>query len=231
MKKGFVALAIIFCLITTMDRSSAQPGVYFRADSNAEPDIVLGAGGGEYGTLWSDSDEIHSDLMFTSFDEIWFYLDTNNDSSSEFRIYNGAKSVIYRVTEAGTKSAVLQTTNYGKRAVYSIESPEVWLEDFGSGSLAAGEAIVTIEPVFAETVNLDTGYHVFLTPVSMEPVLLFITAKTTAGFSVRGVTLDGQPATGDFDYRITAKRLGVEDIRLEEVSEDPKQTDYSAVDD
>jgi hypothetical protein len=108
--------------------------------------------------------------MMYSMDEFWVYLDANNDSGSEFRVYNGAGAVVHRITEAGTKSAVLQTENYGQRAVYSIESPEVWLEDFGGGSLVEGEAAVRLEPIFAETVNRNLDYHVFLTPVCREPV-------------------------------------------------------------
>jgi hypothetical protein len=36
------------------------------------------------------------------------------------------------------------------------------------------------------------------------------------------VTLDGQPAQGGFDYRIVAKRLGYETLRLEPTA-DPNQ--------
>ena len=79
---------------------------------------------------------------------------------------------------------------------------------------------MTIEDIFSETVNRDLEYHVFLTPVCQEAVLLFVTAKEATGFSVRGVGLDGQPSGCGFDYRITAKRLGVESIRLENVSSD-----------
>ncbi len=48
-------------------------------------------------------------------------------------------------------------------------------------------------------------------------MLLFVTAKTSNAFTVQGVTLAGQPATCSFDYRIVAKRLGYEDLRLEPV--------------
>lgn len=40
-------------------------------------------------------------------------------------------------------------------------------------------------------------------------------------FTVRGVTLDGHPAQGTFDYRIVAKRQGYENLRLEP-AEDPR---------
>jgi hypothetical protein len=60
-------------------------------------------------------------------------------------------------------------------------------------------------------------YHVFVTPLCQEPVLLYVTAKRATGFTVRGGTLDGQPAECAFDYRVAAKRLGYEDVCLEEV--------------
>ncbi|MBM4464763.1 MAG: hypothetical protein FJ014_04225 [Chloroflexi bacterium] len=120
----------------------------------------------------------------------------------------------------GTKSAIVPTQDYGWRKLYAVESPGNFFEDFGQGQLANGQATVTIDPIFAQTVNLTETYYVFLTPVGDTPVLLFITEKTPTTFTVRGVTLDGQPAKGAFDYRIVAKRLGYENLRLEP-TEDP----------
>jgi hypothetical protein len=103
------------------------------------------------------------------------------------------------------------------RQLSAIQSPEVWFEDFGTGRLEAGRAVVTIDPRFAEMVSLEVGYHVYLTPLSEEALLLFVTDKGPNGFTVQGVTLDGRPAAGAFDYRLVARRLGYEDVRLEEV--------------
>ena len=49
------------------------------------------------------------------------------------------------------------------RRLYAVESPENWL-DFGPAKLVNGRAVITIEPVFAETVNTEGDYHVFVTP-------------------------------------------------------------------
>jgi hypothetical protein len=54
----------------------------------------------------------------------------------------------------GTKSAIVDTQDYGWRALYAVESPQNWFEDFGQATLNAGEAVVSIEPIFAQTVNL-----------------------------------------------------------------------------
>lgn len=125
----------------------------------------------------------------------------------------------FRVDNAGnvygtTKNAIVQTQDYGERVTTAMESPENWFEDFGSGQLVNGQTTVAFEPIFAQTVNLTETYHVFVTPLGDQPVLLFVSAKTPAGFTVRGVTLDGQPANVAFDWRVAAKRLGFENIRL-----------------
>ncbi len=120
----------------------------------------------------------------------------------------------------GTKSAIVPTQDYGWRKLYAVESPGNFFEDFGQGQLANGQATVAIDPIFAQTVNLAETYHVFLTPVGDSPAVLFVTQKTPTAFTVRGVTLDGHPAQGSFDYRIVARRLGYENLRLAP-AEDP----------
>jgi hypothetical protein len=149
----------------------------------------------------------------------------NNQTSGAFRIFtNGVNTEIFRVDEAGntfapgTKSAVVETVSYGQRLLYAVESPEVWFEDIGLAALVEGKSVVAIEPIFAQTVNLD-DYQVFVTPISDIPVVLYVTAKTPAGFIVQGVTLDGKPASCSFDYRIVAKRLGYENVRLQQPAE------------
>lgn len=114
----------------------------------------------------------------------------------------------------GTKSAVVQTKDYGWRVLYAIESPQVLFEDVGTARLEDGAAIITIDPVFAQTANLEEAYQVFLTPTGDEFVLLLVTGKSASGFTVRGATLDGRPASCAFDYRIVARRLGYEHVRL-----------------
>lgn len=142
--------------------------------------------------------------------------DDNNDSNACFRIWNGADVTTHQFCEDGSKSAVIQTNDHGQRAVYAIESSEVWLEDIGSASLINGEATLQVEPIFAQIVNMS-DYHIFMTPICQEPMVMFVSSKTEKEFTVQGVTLDGRPSDCAFDYRITAKRLGLEDYRLEPV--------------
>lgn len=169
--------------------------------------------------LWGDIFAPGGSMELASAENIVLRLDTDGDSVACLEILDTDYHDVATFCEDGTKSAVLQTESYGQRAVYALESPEVWLEDFGTASLVDGEATVAFDPIFAETVNLEMDYHVFVTPLCQEPVLLFVTARTGTGFVVKGVTLDNQPSDCAFDYRIVAKRLGVEDLRLEPVAD------------
>jgi hypothetical protein len=102
-------------------------------------------------------------------------------------------------------------------SLYGLVSTEVWFEDLGSGRLVAGRAEVPIDPLFAQTVALTETYNIYLTATCQEPVLLFVSDKAAGHFVVEGVRLDGQPSSCGFDYRLAAKRLGYQDLRLEAV--------------
>jgi hypothetical protein len=111
----------------------------------------------------------------------------------------------------GTKSAIVDTQDYGWRSLYAMESPQNWFEDFGQAALSAGEAVVPIEPIFAQTVNLQKPYHVFLTPLG-SGCTLYVADKSSTTFTVRAN--EGAGCEIAFDYRIIAPRLDYEDLRL-----------------
>lgn len=96
--------------------------------------------------------------------------------------------------------------------LYGIQSPEVWFEDFGTATLTDGRAVVEIEPRFAQTVNLEEDYHVFLTPLG-GCSSLYVANKTPTSFEVREQGED--KANVAFDYRIVAKRVGYETLRMD----------------
>ncbi len=110
---------------------------------------------------------------------------------------------------SGTKNAVVCTRD-GSRLLYTEESTEVWFTDYGFGKLQNGIAVVRIDPVFAQTVNLEEPYHVFVQVYGNAEV--YVTNRTPTQFEVR--LRDGDPNV-EFSYRIVAKRLGYEDQRLE----------------
>jgi hypothetical protein len=112
----------------------------------------------------------------------------------------------------GSKSAVVPVDGGTRKvALYAVEAPENWFEDFGSALLSQGSAIISLESVYAQTVDTGLEYHVFLTPKG-DCKGLYVTNERTDSFEVR--ELGGGTANIAFDYRIVARRKGYETIRL-----------------
>jgi hypothetical protein len=148
--------------------------------------------------------------------DINFFLDSNNnDINACFTVWNGGIAPVGTFCENGTKSAILQTEDFGVRKVYAMESPEVWLEEFGTATLVNGVATVAIDPLFAQMISQSEPYHVFITPLG-ESGTLFVAEKGPGGFTVKEAS--GGLSNVAFDWRIAAKRVGLEGIRAEVVN-------------
>jgi hypothetical protein len=169
---------------------------------------------GENGTIYSDRSNSTSGYFIYSQDNIQLYIDHDNDEQGVFAVIGTPGNCQIAdggdLSCTGTKSASVEVENE-QRLLYAIESPEVWFEDFGVGKLEKGKAVVTIDALFAETVNLE-DYHVFVTPLG-DCNGLYVTKKTPTGFTVH--ELGDGVADIAFDYRIVAHRLNYEDKRLE----------------
>ncbi len=124
------------------------------------------------------------------------------------------------LTCTGTKSAAVDTASGRKLALYAVESPENWFEDFGSAKLSSGVGSVKLDPVFAQTVNSAMDYHIFLTP-NEDCKGLYVSRKTPTSFEVH--ELGGGVSNVSFDYRIVARRKGYESVRLADVTEKMKK--------
>ncbi len=113
---------------------------------------------------------------------------------------------------SGTVSGSVRVDNGQRRvALYAMQAAENWFEDAGSARLANGSAVVHMESIFAQTVNGEVEYHVFLTPKG-DCKGLYVTNETADSFEVR--ELGGGAANIAFDYRIMARRKGYENVRL-----------------
>jgi hypothetical protein len=115
---------------------------------------------------------------------------------------------------SGTKNAVVPTKD-GARLLYVEEATEVWFADYGFGQLQGGAAWVKIDPVYAQTVDLERGYDVSLQAYG--DAELYVSQRTPQGFVVRSRAddLSAGDADAPFSYRLTAKRLGYDGARLE----------------
>jgi len=147
------------------------------------------------------------------------YVYSATGASTAYGVYGtggGAADNFYGVyyenglAGSGTKSAIVRTDE-GPKAVYCQESPGNWFEDFGSGILAGGKAIVNIPNDYLQTVTINNNY----------PMKVFITPNANIGYwwVEKGETYfilhapDARDGSA-FDFRVVAKRRGYEDLRL-----------------
>jgi hypothetical protein len=143
-------------------------------------------------------------------------------------VYEGSNlnSQVFRVTNSGDvyisgllysagicSSGCAKPGKEGGRHVISYipAESEPTTEDFGEGHLRDGTAHVQIAPDFANTIDRNATYMVFLSPEG-DNHGLYVTDKTTVGFAVR--ESQGGHSTLAFGYRIVAKRYGVAQQRL-----------------
>mgnify|MGYP000191500637 CR=1 FL=1 len=115
-----------------------------------------------------------------------------------------------RVT--GAKNAVVNIDGK-KRLIYCQESPEVWVEDFGSGKLVNGRAHIELDPTFLKTVTINEEHpmQVFIQLYGDCNGVYVVRGKT--GFDV--IELRDGKSNVEFGYRVVAKRKGFEDKRFE----------------
>jgi hypothetical protein len=117
----------------------------------------------------------------------------------------------------GSKSAAVPVAGNRMVRLYAVEAADNWFEDAGSGQLSNGAASIPLDATFAQTVNGDMDYHVFLTP-NGDCDGLYVTHKTARGFEVH--ELHGGRSSVTFDYRIMARRKGFEKVRMQDVTAD-----------
>jgi len=103
--------------------------------------------------------------------------------------------------------------NHQTRSVteYTPTESEPTIEDFGDGMLTNGRAEVALDPKFANVIDSSAKFFVWAMPEGYCRGL-YIASQTARGFTVR--ELQGGHASVPFEYRIVAKRYGVNAQRL-----------------
>jgi hypothetical protein len=109
----------------------------------------------------------------------------------------------------GAKAAVVPFPDGTHRALYCMESPDLWFEDFGTAKLKRGHALVQLDADFAKVIQRG-DYKVFLTPEG-DCRGLYARRKSAASFEVR--ELMGGKASITFSYRIVGRRKDIKGRR------------------
>ncbi len=112
----------------------------------------------------------------------------------------------------GTKSAAVAHPDGTTRALFSVESPESYFEDFGETLLHGASVSVELDPDFAALVQRNS-YQVFLT--SYGPEALYVRARRADSFEIARVAPPGKatPRRIRVGYRVVARRANVKQAR------------------
>ena len=108
----------------------------------------------------------------------------------------------------GTKSAVVETKNYGSRKMYALETPDNRFVTYVETELEIGKHYIEIEPMFRQTIS-----NYFVVPHIQNMAFVSIIERKDDGFLV---LVEGDKSA-EVVFEINGKRLGYEDIYMEEV--------------
>jgi hypothetical protein len=141
-----------------------------------------------------------------------FAVRDNADGGSSCIIDPVANLFCSGVTEVKTVRTRHLTSSGQRVLAYAAESASATLDDVGTARMVDGVANVIIDRAFASTIDRNSAYHVFVTPLGESRGWLYVTSKTPAGFQVREA--QGGRSTLSLDYRIVAHPLDAKNDRL-----------------
>nr|DAV00766.1 MAG TPA: hypothetical protein [Caudoviricetes sp.] len=108
----------------------------------------------------------------------------------------------------GAKNRIIETENYAERLQYCYETPTPMFGDVGEGAIdKTGKCYVWLDDVFAETIDTDVQYQVFLQAYGEGNV--YVNERSPSYFVVCGT-----PGLA-FGWEIKAVQKGYDTVRLE----------------
>ena len=108
---------------------------------------------------------------------------------------------------SGSKNSLQTTKNYGERLINAYETAEYFFGDIGSGVIKDGECIVWIDDILQECINTDVEYHIF--------TQIYNGTITKIERFNNYFIVYGEDNT-KFSWELKAKRLGYENVRLDQ---------------
>lgn len=132
-----------------------------------------------------------------------FYINTTRKA----RINKDGMDIYGDMSATGTKSRVVDTEQYSDRLLYCYETASPMFGDVGEGVIGSdGQCYVSIDPIFAKTVNLNQ-YQVFLQKYGQGEC--YVSERHPSYFIVSGT--EGL----SFGWEIKAKQSDYDQLRLE----------------
>ena len=139
----------------------------------------------------------------------YFYSGSNNPSYA----YAGARfnGTRYKIIGNGAVSTIVDgiDKNDSKRVMFAPEAPEVLFEDYGTGKLTNGVAIIKIDPILSKNILVDKS-HPLKVFIQLEGDCngVYVAEKTIDGFKVK--ELQNGISNVSFSWHIVANRKDTE---------------------
>ena len=119
----------------------------------------------------------------------------------------------------GSKHRVVRTQDYGDRLLCCYETPSPMFGDVGAAQIdETGKCLIFIDEKFAQTIDLEYLYDVFLTKYG--PGDCYVSERTASYFIVEGTK------NLKFAWEIKTIQRDYENLRLEEHTREKDDTDY-----
>lgn len=119
----------------------------------------------------------------------------------------------------GSKHRVVRTQDYGERLLCCYETPSPMFGDVGAAQIdETGKCLIFIDEKFAQTVDLEYLYDVFLTKYGLGDC--YVSERTASYFIVEGTK------NLKFAWEIKTIQRDYENLRLEEHERENDDTDY-----
>jgi hypothetical protein len=139
-----------------------------------------------------------------------------------FVCYRDGLGAQYDIFGPGMTASSMSTSK-GYRALVASESPEAWIEDYGSAEIMGGASHVDLDPLLLDCVTIDEANPIKVFVQLTSPVTnQFYVKKGADGFDVIVMGEGAETVEGTFDYRVVAARKDREKIRFAE-AESPEQ--------
>jgi hypothetical protein len=123
-------------------------------------------------------------------------------------VHSGGVDVYGSFAVSGSKSAVVETEDYGWRKLYALETPDNRFVTYIETELEVGEHYIEIEPMFRQTIS-----DYFVVPHIQNMASVYIMKILKNGFKV---LVENKPA--EVVFEINGRRKGYEDVYMEEVN-------------
>lgn len=136
---------------------------------------------------------------------------------------NIAGSSNYKIIGPGTVSTIIagDKPNDSKKIMFAPEAPEVLFEDYGTGALVNGVAVINMDPIFAKNTNIDEKrpLKVFI-QLEGDCNGIFVTNKSKKQFTVK--ELSNGKSNVSFSWHVVANRS-------DEVEKNGEKTTYQSL--